>query len=161
MTAFFPGSFDPFTAGHYDIVSRALKLFDHVVIGIGANPLKKNLFTEEERAEIIRQAVKDLAKVSVVIYQGLTADYCAANHINHIVRGIRSSFDYEYENISAQVNHALQNNIDTIFFPALPEHSFICSTVVRDIVEHGGDVSAFLPKGVSLKKSTQSPKEGL
>jgi pantetheine-phosphate adenylyltransferase len=77
-------------------------------------------------------------------------DYCNDNHISCIVRGIRSSFDYEHENITAQANHSLQHHIDTIFFPALPEHSFVCSSVVRDILTHGGDVSAFLPKGVSI-----------
>jgi pantetheine-phosphate adenylyltransferase len=154
MTAFFPGSFDPFTSGHYDIVCRALKLFDHVVIGIGTNVLKKNFFTEEERLRIIGQAVKDLRHVSVVIYHGLTVDYCTQNDIHCIVRGIRSLYDYEYETLAAQVNRQLQNDVETVFLPALPEHTYINSTVVRDILTHGGDVSAFLPKKVTLPIKT-------
>jgi pantetheine-phosphate adenylyltransferase len=150
MTAFFPGSFDPFTIGHYDVVCRALKLFDQLIIGIGTNPLKKNLFSEADRVRFIQEATKELRNVSVVTYHGLTVDYCNDNHITCIVRGIRSSFDYEHENITAQANHCLQRHIDTVFFPALPEHAFVCSSVVRDILTHGGDVSAFLPKGVSV-----------
>lgn len=152
MTAFFPGSFDPFTIGHYDIACRALKIFDRIIIGIGTNPFKKNLFSEEDRMRFIREATKELSNVDVVVYHGLTADYCKANRITCIVRGIRSSFDYEHENIIAQANQCLHHHIDTVFLPALPGHSFICSSVVRDVLAHGGDVSAFLPKGVSLKK---------
>jgi pantetheine-phosphate adenylyltransferase len=155
MTALFPGSFDPFTVGHYDIVYRALKLFDRVVVGIGTNPNKRNLFTEEDRLRFIREATKDLRGVSAVVYRGLTVDYCKANDITCIVRGIRSSFDYEHENITAQANHFLHHDIDTVFLPALPEHSFVCSSVVRDVLTHGGDISAFLPKGVSIKALTQ------
>jgi pantetheine-phosphate adenylyltransferase len=151
MTAFFPGSFDPFTIGHYDIVCRALKLFDRVVIGIGTNPLKKNLFSEKDRLRFIQEATKGLANVEVVIYHGLTADYCTANHISCIVRGVRSAYDYEHENITAQANRCLHQHIDTIFLPARAEHSFVCSSVVRDVLTHGGDVSALLPQGVSLK----------
>ena len=152
MTVFFPGSFDPFTIGHYDVVCRALQLFDRVVIGIGTNPLKKNLFTEDERLRFIREATKDLRNVDVVVYHGLTADYCKANRITCIVRGIRSAFDYEHENITAQANRRLHHHIDTVFLPARAEHAFVCSSVVRDVLTHGGDISAFLPKGVSLKK---------
>jgi pantetheine-phosphate adenylyltransferase len=152
MTTFFPGSFDPFTVGHYDIVCRALKLFDRVVIGIGTNPFKKNLFSEDDRLRFIQEATGELRNVSVVVYHGLTVDYCKDNHITCIVRGIRSSFDYEHENIAAQANRCLQHGIDTVFLPALPEHSFVCSSVVRDVLTHGGDISAFLPKGVSLNK---------
>jgi pantetheine-phosphate adenylyltransferase len=152
MTALFPGSFDPFTIGHYDVVSRAAKLFKQVVIGIGINPNKRSFFSEEERLDIIRQATKDIPNVSVTSYTGLTADYCMNNNILYIIRGVRSSVDYNYETVIAQVNHSLQNKIETIFFPSRPEHSFICSSVVRDILKHGGDVSAFVPKGVTLKK---------
>ncbi|MDR3236379.1 MAG: pantetheine-phosphate adenylyltransferase [Prevotellaceae bacterium] len=150
MAVFFPGSFDPFTAGHYDIVCRALKLFDHVVVGIGTNVLKKSFFTEAERLHIIEQAVGDLRRVSVVVYHGLTVDYCAEHDIHCIIRGVRSLCDYEYETLTAQVNRQLQNGIETVFLPSLPEHTYINSTVVRDILTHGGDASAFLPKKVTL-----------
>ncbi|MDR3185141.1 MAG: pantetheine-phosphate adenylyltransferase [Prevotellaceae bacterium] len=155
MTALFPGSFDPFTIGHYDIVCRALRLFSDVVIGIGTNPLKKNLFPEDNRVRFIREATGGLRNVSVVIYHGLTVDYCKENHITCIVRGVRSSFDYEHENIAAQANRFLQHHIDTIFLPARPEHAFVCSSVVRDILTHGGDASALLPSGVSIKDLTR------
>ncbi|MDR3181027.1 MAG: pantetheine-phosphate adenylyltransferase [Prevotellaceae bacterium] len=152
MTALFPGSFDPFTIGHYDVVCRALKLFDRVIIGIGTNPFKKNLFSEEDRMRFIQEATKGLRNVSVVTYHGLTVDYCKDNNITCIVRGVRSAFDYEHENVAAQANHFLQHHIDTIFLPARPEHSFVCSSVVRDVLTHGGDASALLPKGISLKE---------
>jgi pantetheine-phosphate adenylyltransferase len=151
MTAFFPGSFDPFTIGHYDITCRALQLFERVVIGIGTNPFKKNLFSEEDRMRFIRDATKGLSNVDVVIYHGLTVDYCRDNHISCIVRGVRSAYDYEHENITAQANHFQQHHIDTIFLPARAEHAFVCSSVVRDVLTHGGDVSALLPQGVSIK----------
>jgi pantetheine-phosphate adenylyltransferase len=155
MTALFPGSFDPFTVGHYDIVCRALRLFDHVVVGIGTNPNKRNLFTEDDRLRFIREATQGLRGVSAEIYHGLTVDYCKAHGIACIVRGIRSSFDYEHEYITAQANHFLHHDIDTVFLPALPEHSFVCSSVLRDVLTHGGDIAAFLPKGVSIKTLTQ------
>lgn len=152
MTAFFPGSFDPITIGHYDVVCRALALFDRVVIGIGTNPLKKNLFSEEARVRFIQEATSGLRNVSVVVYHGLTVDYCKANGMSCIVRGIRSAFDYEHENITAQANRCLHHHIDTVFLPARAEHAFVCSSVVRDVLTHGGDISAFLPKGVSIKE---------
>ncbi|MCL2098143.1 MAG: pantetheine-phosphate adenylyltransferase [Bacteroidales bacterium] len=152
MTAFFPGSFDPFTAGHYDVVCRALKIFDRIIIGVGVNSSKKTLFSEEERILYAGMAVKSFPQVSVVGYDELTVDFCRANNISTIIRGIRSTADYDYENTIALANHFMNNAIDTIYFPAYPEHSFICSSVVRDIYKHGGDVSGFLPEGVELKQ---------
>jgi len=150
MTAFFPGSFDPFTLGHYDVVCRALKIFDKIIIGIGVNAGKNTLFSEEERIRYATMATKDFPQVSVVGYNELTVVFCRSHNITTIIRGIRSTADYDYENTIALANHFMDNNIDTIYFPAYPEHSFICSSVVRDIYRHGGDVSGFLPKGVKL-----------
>ena len=152
MIAFFPGSFDPFTAGHYDVVCRALKIFDRIIIGVGVNAEKKMLFSEEERIHYATVATKAFPQVSVVGYNELTVDFCRSHNINTIIRGIRSTADYDYENTIALANHFINNEIDTIYFPSYPEHSFICSSVVRDIYRHGGDVSAFLPKGVELGK---------
>lgn len=150
MTAFFPGSFDPFTAGHYDVVCRALKIFDNIIIGVGVNADKKTLFSEEERVRYAAIATQAFPQVSVVKYNELTVDFCRSNNIGTIIRGIRSTADYDYENTIALANHFMNNDIDTIYFPAYPEHSFICSSVVRDIYKHGGDVSGFLPEGVTL-----------
>ncbi len=152
MTAFFPGSFDPFTAGHYDVVLRSLKIFDQLIVGVGVNANKKTMFSEEERVRYIRTAFKDVPQVSVVAYEGLTVEFCKKNNISTIVRGIRSTTDYDYENMAAHANRFLNANIDTIYFPAYPEHTFVCSSVVRDIFKHGGDVSAFLPEGVVLDR---------
>ena len=150
MVAFFPGSFDPFTAGHYDVVCRALKIFDKIIIGVGVNASKQTMFSEEERVEYVKTAIKAFPQVSVVAYDELTVDFCKANGINTIIRGIRSTADYDYENTIALANHFMNSEIDTIYFPAYPEHSFISSSVVRDIYRHGGDVSDFLPKGVII-----------
>jgi pantetheine-phosphate adenylyltransferase len=152
MTAFFPGSFDPFTAGHYDVLCRALKIFDRIIIGVGINADKHTMFSEEERILHVSMATKHLAQVSVAGYNELTVDFCKSNNISTIIRGIRSTADYDYENTIAMANRFLNNGIDTIYFPAYPEHSFICSSIVRDIYKHGGDVSAFLPKGITLRK---------
>ncbi len=152
MKAFFPGSFDPFTAGHYDVVVRALKIFEQVVIGVGVNAGKKTMFTEAERTAFIRAAVKNLPDVSVVSYDGLTAEYCRKNDIGVIIRGVRSATDYDYETVAAQANRFLDHSIDTVYFPSYPEHAFVCSSVVRDIFAHGGDVSKLLPKGVELHR---------
>jgi len=150
MTAFFPGSFDPFTAGHYDVVCRALKIFDRLIIGVGVNADKKTMFSEEERVRYAAVATKAFPQVSVVKYNELTVDFCRTNKITTIIRGIRSTADYDYENTIALANYFMNNEIDTIYFPAYPAHSFICSSVVRDIYKHGGDVSGFLPEGVRL-----------
>ncbi|MDR0296130.1 MAG: pantetheine-phosphate adenylyltransferase [Prevotellaceae bacterium] len=152
MTAFFPGSFDPFTAGHYDVVRRALKIFDKIIIGVGVNADKNTLFSEKERIHYATMATKAFHQVSVVGYNELTVDFCRANNITTIIRGIRSTADYDYENTIALANHFIDNNIDTIYFPSYPEHSFICSSVVRDIYKHGGNLSGFLPEGMELGK---------
>ncbi|MDR2358585.1 MAG: pantetheine-phosphate adenylyltransferase [Prevotellaceae bacterium] len=151
-TAIFPGTFDPFTIGHFDVVQRALQIFDKVIIAtIGDNQKKKTLFSSEARAAMIKQAMQPYAgKVEVVIYDTMTVDFCRAHHSNFIIRGIRTVGDYNFESIMAQANQKLSPVIDTVFFPSRPEHAYICSSVVRDILLYQGDVSAFIPKGMEI-----------
>jgi pantetheine-phosphate adenylyltransferase len=150
-TAIFPGTFDPFTIGHFDVLQRALRVFDRIIIAVNDNQNKKTLFTTGERAAMIQQAVQPFAgAVTVSIYDCLTVDFCGRHHVKVIVRGIRTAADYNLESVMAQANHQLAPDIDTIFFPSLPEHTCISSSIVRDILLHRGDVSAFIPKGMEI-----------
>ncbi|MDR0693915.1 MAG: pantetheine-phosphate adenylyltransferase [Prevotellaceae bacterium] len=151
-TAIFPGTFDPFTIGHFDVVQRALQIFDKVIIAtIGDNQKKKTLFPAETRADMIKQALQPYTgNVEVVVYDTMTVDFCRAHHSNFIIRGIRTIGDYNFESIMAQANQKLSPVIDTVFFPSRPEHAYICSSVVRDILLYHGDVSAFIPKGMKI-----------
>jgi len=147
----FPGSFDPFTRGHEAVVNSALNLFDKVIIGIGVNSNKKYLFTVEQRKGIIESIFKDkLERLEVVFYEGLTVDYCKKNNIQYIVRGIRNTRDWLFENEIASMNKTLNEDIETIFLASKPEHSAINSTIVREIYGNGGDVSKFIPEGCKL-----------
>ena len=149
----FPGSFDPFTIGHEAVVRSSLKLFEKVIVGIGINSGKQYLFSIEERKSFINQVFQDVkGRVEVVSYEGLTVDYCKKNEIGFIVRGIRNSRDFVFENEIASMNRSLNSSIETIFLASLPEHSAINSTIVREILKNGGDVSSFIPKGVQLGK---------
>ena len=150
-TAIFPGTFDPFTIGHFDMLQRALQLFDTVIVAIGDNCNKKTLYTSDERAAMINQVVAQFGtRVRVVPYDNLTIDFCRANGARFIVRGIRTVSDFDYENMIAQTNQRLAPDIDTLFFPSHPKHAFICSSVVRDVLLHGGDVSMFIPEGMEI-----------
>lgn len=151
-TAIFPGSFDPFTIGHYEVLESALKIFDKVIVAVGYNSAKKGFFTPQTRVEIIRQAVAHLPNVEVCSYTGLTVDACRKMGADHIIRGLRSSADFEMESLIAQANTKLAPSISTVFLPACGEYSFVSSTIVRDVLIHKGDVSQFMPKGVDLEK---------
>ena len=150
--ALFPGSFDPFTAGHLDILRRALGIFDEVVVAIGVNQDKKSFFTTEQKVEIIGQATKGLKGVKVISYDGLTIDICRQLGIRHIVRGVRNFLDFEAEQSIADANRRLYPELDTIIIPTAQEYSHISSSAVRDILRHGGDTSLFMPAGVTLPK---------
>ena len=149
-TALFPGSFDPFTAGHLNILKRALTMFDEVVVAIGINIDKRGYFPTEKRMEIIRQATKDLKGVSIVKYDNLTVDVCKELDIHHIVRGVRNMIDFETERSIADANRRLAPDIDTVIIPTSQEYAHISSTAVRDILRHEGDTSMFIPEGVDL-----------
>lgn len=147
--AFFPGTFDPITIGHLDIINRALPLFDQLVIGIGRNINKKPMFSEEQRVAWIKEIYADNPKVSAIVYEGLTVDSCLKYNANFIVRGIRYVNDFEYEKAIADMNRSIAPNIETIFLTCLPQYTSVASTLVRDVLSNGGDVSQFLPEVVA------------
>lgn len=148
--ALFPGSFDPFTAGHLNILKRALTMFDEVVVAVGINIDKRGFFPNEKRIEIIRQATTGLEGVTVIQYDNLTIDKCHELGINHIVRGVRNMIDFETERSIADANRKLAPDIETIIIPTAQEFAHISSTAVRDLLKHGGDTSLFVPEGVEL-----------
>lgn len=149
--AVFPGSFDPITKGHEDIVKRALTLFDEVIVAIGVNSTKNYFFPLEKRIEFIEQTFKGESKVKVQSYSGLTIDFCRSVNSNFILRGLRTSADFEFERGIAQMNKAMETGIETVFILTMPALSAINSTIVRDILKHGGDASPFVPAGIKLK----------
>ena len=148
--ALFPGSFDPFTAGHLNILKRALTMFDSVVVAVGVNQDKPGFYDNDTRVKIIEQAVKGLEGVSVVKYDGLTIDLCRSLGIKHVVRGVRNMLDFETERSIADANRRLAPEIETIIIPTAQEFAHISSSAVRDILRHHGDTSLFVPEGVKL-----------
>jgi len=148
--ALFPGSFDPFTAGHLNILRRALTMFDEVVVAVGINQDKPGFFSMEKRVDIIRQATQGMQGVSVIQYDNLTIDACREKGIHHIVRGVRNMIDFETERSIADANRRLAPEIETIIIPTAQEFAHISSSAVRDILRHGGDYSTFIPEGVVL-----------
>ena len=149
-TALFPGSFDPFTAGHLNILMRALTMFDEVVVAVGINIDKRGFFSTEKRLEIIRQATSGLKGVRIISYDNLTVDTCRELGIRHIVRGVRNMIDFETERSIADANRVLDPDIETIIIPTAQEFAHISSTAVRDIIKHQGYTSRFLPEGVKI-----------
>ena len=149
-TALFPGSFDPFTAGHLNILRRALTMFDNVVIAIGVNQDKRGFYSNDQKKSIIRQATAGLKNVEIIEYDGLTIDVCRNLGIRHIVRGVRNMLDFENERAIADANRRLAPEIETIIIPTAQEFAHISSSAVRDILRHHGDTSMFVPQGVTL-----------
>lgn len=147
--AVFPGSFDPITLGHIDIIERALPLFDKIIISIGKNSQKQGFFTLEQRINWLQELFMHEAKIEIDFYEGLTVNYCTSKNANFILRGLRSAADYEYEKVIAQTNRTLNQNIDTIFIVSNPEFSFISSTIVKEVLKHGGDISKMVPVAIS------------
>lgn len=144
--ALFPGSFDPVTKAHVDILKRSLPLFDKVIIGIGLNSTKAAYLSLEKRKEMLRAVFANEPKVEVQTYEGLTVEFCKKINANYMIRGIRTVSDFEYEKAIAQMNHALAPDIESIFIVSKPGYSSISSTIVRDIMRNNGDVSQFIPK---------------
>jgi len=149
--AVFPGSFDPITIGHEAIVRRALNLFDEIVIAVGANALKKSFYTLETREEMIKKVFQNEQRIRIDHYEGLTVDYCNIIGARFILRGLRTSADFEFERAIAQVNKVMAPEIETVFLLTVPEHSHINSTIVRDIIKNGGDASIFVPEAIDIK----------
>lgn len=149
-TALFPGSFDPFTLGHLNVLKRSLSMFDEVVVAVGVNQDKRGMFTDDQKINIIRQATAGMKGVIIDKYDNLTVDYCKAHGIHHIVRGVRNFVDFDNEKAIADANRKLNPKIETIIIPTAQEYAHISSTAVRDLLKHNGDTSAFLPKGIKL-----------
>jgi len=145
----FPGTFDPLTLGHVDIINRALPLFDKIVVGIGLNASKAPMFSPEQRLEWIREIYKDEERVEGAVYEGLTIDYCKKIKAHFILRGIRYVSDFEYEKTIADANRTLDKSIETIFLTGEPKYTSVASTIVRDIIRNGGNAAPFLPDVVS------------
>ena len=143
--AIFPGSFDPYTIGHHDIVMRGLQVFDEIVIGIGHNYTKRETFPIEERLAAIQRIYNNESRVRVEVYDGLTVDFASEHHAQFILRGVRSTLDFEYERNIAEANKQL-SGIETLLLYTRPEYAHISSTLVRDLHAHGKDIAAYLPE---------------
>ena len=148
--AVFPGSFDPITNGHVSIIKRALPLFDEIIIAIGDNVEKKNFFPINKRIHWIEQIFKDYSNIKVKKYNGLTVDLCKDLNAKYILRGLRTSADFEFERSIGQINKKIYPDIETVFLLTLPEFTPLNSSIVRDIIRHGGDPGEFIPNEVDL-----------
>lgn len=148
--AVFPGSFDPITVGHVDLIIRALPLFDKVVVAIGENTKKQYLFETEQRIAWLNTVFGQMDKVEIGNYRGLTVDYCKEIGARYLIRGLRNSSDFDYEKTISQLNHIIGDSIETVFLISRPEYSHISSTIVREIIKGGADATPFLPSGISL-----------
>jgi len=149
--AIFPGSFDPFTTGHESVIIRALPLFDKIIIAVGDNNSKNNLLSIEKRISIIEKVFDDESKVEVMSYSGLTVEFCKQHDCKFILRGLRTSADFEFERAIGQTNKILNQEVETVFILTKPEHTFISSSIVRDIMKNKGDLTSFLPNKISNK----------
>ncbi len=146
-TAVCPGSFDPVTNGHLDIIARAARLFEEVTVGVLVNPAKQGMFSVDERVTMLREVVADLPQVRVEAFEGLLVDFCRERGIGAIVKGLRAVTDFDYELQMAQMNTSL-SGVETVFVPTSPEWSFLASSLVKEVAGHGGDVSGLVPPSV-------------
>lgn len=153
--AVFPGSFDPFTVGHEEIVRRGLKIFDKIYIAVGVNSVKKEFLEVQTRVKLIKKVFEDTDRVLIVPYSGLTVDFCKEVGAHIIVRGLRTAADFEYERAVGQANRAMDGKIETVFILTSTEHTFISSTIVRNIYVNGGDINKFLPSNVKTEDIRQ------
>ena len=148
--AIFPGSFDPITVGHESIVLRSLSIFDKVIVAVGYNANKKAFFSSEKRIAMIKKTFAKEPRVEVISYEGLTVDLCNKLKVNFIIRGLRTSADFEFERAIGQVNRAMFPNIETVFLLTAPEHAHVNSTIIRDIILHKGNPSQFMPSALNI-----------
>ncbi len=148
--AVFPGSFDPITSGHLDLVRRALPIFDEIIVAIGINSQKKYLFDLEQRVTWLKSVFEDEPRIRIDTFEKLTAHYCQKVGAKFILRGLRNASDFDYEKTISQLNHIIGGGIETFFLISQPEFSHISSTIVREIIKGGGDASPFLPSKIVL-----------
>tara|TARA_R110002126_G_scaffold124451_3_gene266477 strand:+ start:51004 stop:51459 length:456 start_codon:yes stop_codon:yes gene_type:complete len=148
--AIFPGSFDPITLGHYDIIERGVTVFDELIIAIGINSDKKHMFSLEERKQFIEECFKHEPRIKVVTYKGLTVDFCQKNNVDFILRGLRNPADFEFEKAIAHTNRDLAP-IETVFLLTAASTSYISSSIVRDVIRNNGDYTKLVPKTVRVK----------
>jgi pantetheine-phosphate adenylyltransferase len=149
--ALFPGSFDPITIGHVDVITRSLDLFDKIIIGVGNNATKNYMFPLQDRVDWIKDSFSEYHQVEVQAYNGLTVDFCKKVHARFILRGLRTSADFEFERAIAQMNHYLERGVETVFILSSPQYAPVSSTIIRDIIRNGGNAAPFVADGVKLK----------
>lgn len=147
--AIFPGSFDPITIGHVDLIKRAIPLFDKIVVAIGQNNQKKYLFSLEQRRKWLEKVMEEYENVEVGMYEGLTVNYADSINARYLIRGLRNASDFDYEKTISQLNSIVGNGLETVFFIAQPEFSHISSTIVREIIKGKGDVTKFVPSSIN------------
>ena len=147
--AIFPGSFDPITIGHVDIIKRAMKVFDKIIIAVGDNTDKKYMFPKEKRVEFVKQTFNNYNSIKIESYSGLTVDFCKKNNTEFMIRGLRNPADFEFEKSIALTNRKM-TDIETIFFLTSSENSFVSSSIVRDLIRNNGDYKLFIPTGITL-----------
>ena len=150
--AVFPGSFDPFTVGHENIVLRAMSLFERIIVAIGVHSTKKPLLKIDARVRMVNQVFQNHKQVSVDCFEGLTVDFCRKVNATHMLRGIRTAADFEYERAIAQVNKKMLPDVESVFLLTTPEHTPVNSTIIRDIIRNNGDVTQFLPEGIDINE---------
>ena len=149
--AVFPGSFDPITRGHESIIRRALPLFDKIIIAVGENPEKQTYFPLDKRIHWLEQIFKGESRIEIQKYTGLTVNFCNVVNAKYILRGLRTSADFEFERTIGQVNKVIYPEIETVFLLTIPEYTALSSSVVRELLRNGGDVDRFVPAGIDLK----------
>jgi len=150
--AVFPGSFDPITTGHVDLIKRSLPLFDKIFVAVGVNSNKKTLFTLKTRLKWLHDVFQDEEKIEIAYFEGLTVEFCKSVDANYLIRGLRNSSDFDYEKTISQLNSVIGNGVETFFLISKPGFSHISSTIVREIIKAGGDASTFVPKEVTLNE---------
>ena len=159
-TAVYPGSFDPVTLGHLDIIERTAKMMDHVIIGVLQNNSKTPLFSVEERVKMLKEVTKDLPNVRIIPFDGLLVDFAERMDADMVIRGLRAITDFEYELQMSQTNHKLSPNVETMFLTTSIEYSYLSSTTVREIAAFGGDVTQFVPQAVAVELEKKMKEKG-
>ena len=150
ITAIYPGTFDPITNGHLDILQRSLRLFNHIILGIGPNPKKTALFSIDERIEMVGEAIKDIPNVSVEVFDGLLVDFASNRGASAIIRGLRAVSDFEYEFQMALMNRKLDDKIETVFLMPSEEYSYLTSSIIKVVSSLNGDISSLVPRHVHI-----------